>query len=84
VSKELPPAVELTVTTAALTSAIGLLAVQFPERFHVEAWRAITAECAQREIGYSARPLRIARHIYDARPSDVKAILQGADHADSR
>jgi hypothetical protein len=84
VSEELPPAVELTVTTAALLRAIGLLAVQFPEKFHVEAWRAITAECAQREIGYSARPLRITRRVYDAPPSDVKAILQGADHADSR
>jgi hypothetical protein len=36
-SEELPPAVELSVTTAALISAIGLLAVQFPEKFHVEA-----------------------------------------------
>ena len=53
-------------------------------RGDVEAWRAITAECAQREIGYSARPLRIARHVYDALPSDVKAILQGADHAESK
>jgi hypothetical protein len=58
--------------------------VEFPETVHAEAWRAITAEYAQREIGYSARPLRIARHVYDALPSDVKAILQGADHADSR
>jgi hypothetical protein len=69
--------VELTVTTVALLRAIGLLAVQFPEKLHVEAWRAITAEYAQREIGYSARPLRVARHAYDALPGDVKAILQG-------
>jgi hypothetical protein len=34
------------------------------------------AEYAQ--IGYSARPLRLARHAYDALPGDVKAILQGA------
>jgi hypothetical protein len=52
--------------------------VQFPEKFHAEAWRAITAEYAQREIGYSARPLRLARHASDALPSDVKAILQDA------
>jgi hypothetical protein len=77
VSEELTP-VELTVTTAALLKAIGLLAVQFPEKFHVEAWRALMAEYAQREIGYSARPLRLAQHAYDALPSDVKAILQGA------
>ena len=80
---ELTP-VELTVTTPTLLKVIGLLAVEFPEKFHVEAWRAITAEYAQREIGYSARPLRIARHVYDALPSDVKAILQGANHANSR
>ena len=70
--------VELTVTTAALLKVIGLLAVQFPEKFHAEAWRAITAEYAKREIGYSARRLRLAQHVYDALPSDVKAILQGA------
>jgi hypothetical protein len=78
VSEEEPASVDLTVTTADLLKAIGLLAVQFPEKFHAEAWRAITAEYAQREIGYSARPLRLARHAYDALPGDVKAILQGA------
>ncbi len=40
--------VELTVTTAALLKAIGLLAIHFPEKFHLEAWRALTAESAQR------------------------------------
>jgi len=70
--------VELTVTTAALVKAIGLLAVQFPEQFHVEAWRAITAEYARREIGYASGPLRLPRHAFDALPGDVKAILQGA------
>jgi CheY-like chemotaxis protein len=70
--------VELTVTTVALLRAIGLLAVEFPEKFHPVAWRAITSEYAQREIGYSARPLRLAQHAYDALPGDVKAILQGA------
>ena len=70
--------VELTVTTAALVKAIGLLAVQFPEQFHAEAWRAITAEYARRESGYSSGPLRLPRQAYDALPGDVKAILQGA------
>jgi len=35
--------VELTVTTAALLKAIGLLAIHFPEKFHLEAWRALTS-----------------------------------------
>ena len=77
-SEELPPAVELTIATAALLRAIGLLAVQFPEKFYSEAWRTLTAEYAQREGGYAARRLRLARHAYDALPGDVKAILQGA------
>ena len=77
-SEELPPAVELTITTAALLRAIGLLAVQFPEKFYSEAWRARMAEYAQREGGYGARRLRLARHAYDALPGDVKAILKGA------
>ena len=77
VSEELA-SVELTVTTAALVKAIGLLAVQFPEQFHAEAWRAITAEYARRESGYSSGPLRLPRQAYDALPGDVKAILQGA------
>jgi len=33
--------VELTVTTATLLKAIGLLAIHFPEKFHLEAWRAL-------------------------------------------
>jgi hypothetical protein len=33
--------VELTVTTAALLKAIGLLAIHFPEKFHLEAWQAL-------------------------------------------
>jgi hypothetical protein len=77
VSEELPPAVELTVTTAALLRAIKLLAVQFPEKFYSEAWRDLTAEYAQREGGYAARRLRLARDAYDALAGDVKA-LQGA------
>ena len=84
-SEELPPIVELTVTTAALLRAIGLLAVHFPEKLHVEAWRALMAEYAQREIGYSARPLRLARLAYDALPNDVTAIiLQGSAPSQSR
>jgi len=73
------PSVELTVTTSALLKAIGLLAVQFPEQFHVEAWRALTGEYARREIGYFSGPLRLAPHAYDALPGDVRAVLQGAE-----
>ncbi|HWO92967.1 MAG TPA: hypothetical protein VNP53_13480 [Methylomirabilota bacterium] len=69
--------VELTVTTAALLKAIGLLAIHFPEKFHLEAWRALTAECAQREVGQSARPIVLARQRYDDLPLDVKAALRG-------
>ena len=57
-SERLPPAVEPTITTAALLRAVGLLAVQFPEKFYSEGRRAFTAECAQREGGYAARRLR--------------------------
>lgn len=57
--------VELIVTTAALLRAIGLLAIHFPEKFHVEAWRALTAESIQREAGASARPIVLARHRFD-------------------
>ena len=69
--------VELTVTTAALLKAIGLLAIHFPEKFHLEAWRALTAENAQREIGLPARPIMLARQRYDDLPLDVKAALRG-------
>jgi hypothetical protein len=69
--------VELTVTTPALSKAIGLLAIHFPEKFHLEAWRALTVECAQREVGLSARPIVLARQCFDSLPSDVKAALCG-------
>ena len=42
--------VELIVTTAALLNVIGLLAIHFPEKFHLEAWQALTSESAQREV----------------------------------
>ena len=67
----------LVVTTAALENAVGLLAIHFPEKFHLEAWRALTAECAQREVGQSARPIVLARQRYDDLPLDVKAALRG-------
>ncbi len=38
--------VELLVTTAALLKAIGLLAIHFPEKFHLEAWQALTRDSA--------------------------------------
>ena len=69
--------VELTVTTPVLLKVIGLLAVHFPEKFHLEAWRAVTAESAQREIGVSARPIVLARQCFDDLPADVKAALRG-------
>jgi len=69
--------VELTVTTATLLKAIGLLAIHFPEKFHLEAWRALTAESAHREIGQSAGPIVLARQSFDDLPSDVKAALRG-------
>ena len=69
--------VELTVTTATLVKAIGLLAIHFPEKFHVEAWRALTAECAQREIGLPARAIMLARQPFDDLPPEVKAALGG-------
>ena len=68
---------ELTVTTPVLLKAIGLLAIHFPEKFHLEAWRALTAEIAQREVGLSARPIVLARQYFDNLPSDVKAALCG-------
>jgi len=69
--------VELTVTTAALLKAIGLLAIHFPEKFHLEAWRALTAESAQREIGLPTRPIMLAQQRHDDLSPDVKAALRG-------
>jgi hypothetical protein len=69
--------VELTVTTPALLKALGLLAIHFPEKFHLEAWRALTAEIAQREVGLTARPIVLERQCFDSLPSDVKAALRG-------
>ena len=69
--------VELTVTTAALLKAIGLLAIHFPEKFHLEAWRALTAECDRREAELPTRPIMLARQCYDDLPLDVKAALRG-------
>ena len=71
--------VELTVTTAALLKAIGLLAIHFPEKFHLEAWRALTAECDRREAGLPTRPIMLARQRYDDLPLDVKAALRGGE-----
>ncbi len=69
--------IELTVTTQLLLKAIGLLAIHFPEKFHLEAWRALTAESAQREIGLPARPIVLARQCFDDLPPDVKAARRG-------
>ncbi|PYN83495.1 MAG: hypothetical protein DMD87_30070 [Candidatus Rokuibacteriota bacterium] len=69
--------VELTVTTPALLKAIGLLAIHFPEKFHLEAWQALTAESAQREVGLPAGPIALARQRFDDLPSEVKAALRG-------
>ncbi len=74
---ELGPSVELTVTTAALENAVGLLAIHFPEKFHLEAWRALTAECDRREAGLPARPIMLARQRFDDLPPNVKAVLRG-------
>ena len=51
--------------------------IHFPEKFHLEAWRALTAESAQREIGLPARPIMLAQQRYDDLPPDVKAALRG-------
>ncbi len=69
--------VELSVTTAALENAIGLLAIHFPEKFHLEAWRALTAECDRREAELPARPIMLARQRFDDLPPNVKAVLRG-------
>ncbi len=69
--------VELLVTTAALLKAIGLLAIHFPEKFHLEAWQALTAESAQREVGLPAEPIMFPRHCFDDLLPDVKAALRG-------
>jgi hypothetical protein len=69
--------VELTVTTSVLLRAIGLLAIHFPEKFHLEAWQALTAESAQREVGLPAGPIILARQRFDDLPPDVKAALRG-------
>jgi len=67
--------VTLTVTTAALEQAIALLAVQFPEKFHLEAWHALTVERNQRQAGHPARPIVLARQRFDDLPADVKAAM---------
>jgi hypothetical protein len=72
-----PASVELTVTTVALMKAIGLLAIHFPEKFHVEAWRAMTVESMRRELGRPDRPIVLARQRFDELPSEVKAALRG-------
>ncbi len=69
--------VELTITIAALENAVGLLAIHFPEKFHSEAWRALTAECDRREAGLPARPIMLARQHFDDLPPNVKAVLRG-------
>ena len=70
-------AVERTVTTPDLLNAIGLLAIQFPEGFHLEAWRALTAETSKRELGVPAKAITLARRDYDHLPFEVKAALRG-------
>lgn len=72
-----PASVELTVTTVVLLNAIGLLAIHFPLQFHREAWYALTAEIANREIGMPARPIVPARELCDGLPPDVKTALRG-------
>jgi extradiol dioxygenase family protein len=72
------PTVDLFVRTSALVSAIGQLAIHYPLVFHADAWRALTAELAQREIAYGAdRPIVLARQHYDSLPFDVKVALRG-------
>ena len=71
-----PAPIGLIVTTAALEKAIARLAIQFPEKFHLEAWRALTAECDQRQAGHPARPIVLARQRFDDLPPDVKAAMR--------
>ena len=59
------PTVELIVTTADLVRAIGQLAIHFPQRLHVEAWRVMTAELLKRELGVPAKPIVLAQRSYD-------------------
>jgi hypothetical protein len=68
--------VELTVTTAALEKAIALLAIHFPEQFHLEAWRALTAECDQRQAGHPAGPIVLTGQRFNDLPTDVKAAMR--------
>jgi len=72
-----PTSVELTVTTAALEQAVGLLAIHFPVFFHLETWRALSGECYRREAGLPARPIMLARQRFDELPPNVKAVLRG-------
>jgi hypothetical protein len=67
--------VELIVTTVALLKAIGLLAIHFPEKFHLEAWQALTAESAQREVGLPAGPIILARQCFEMLPPEVQVAL---------
>jgi hypothetical protein len=50
--------------------------IHFPEKFHLEAWRTLTAECDQRQAGHPARPIVLARRRFDDLPSDVKAAMR--------
>jgi hypothetical protein len=72
---ELAP-IGLIVTTAALEKAIALLAIHFPEKFHLEAWHALTVERNQRQAGHPARPIVLVRQRFDDLPSDVKAAMR--------
>ena len=67
--------VELIVTTVALLKAIGLLAIHFPEKFHLEAWQALTVENAQREAGLPAGPITLTRQCFHMLPPEVKVAL---------
>ncbi len=71
-----PAPIGLIVTTAALEKAIALLAIQFPEKFHLEVWRAMMAECDQRQAGHPARRIVLARQCFDDLPPDVKAAMR--------
>jgi hypothetical protein len=44
---------------------------------HLEAWQALTAESAQREVGLPAGRIMLARQPLDDLPPDVKAALRG-------
>src|SRR5437899_10177784 len=72
-----PTSVELTVTTAALEQAVGLLAIHFSVFFHLETWRALSGECYRREAGLPARSIMLARERLDELPPNVKAVLPG-------